>query len=104
MSQKDILIQMRQLLKAGFTQAELRRFCRETSAFKPVYADLPDNGSLNDIIDINAGTVISGEDSIESMGEKILEHIIKVASGEVASKAVLHGNNDFIPWKRGVSL
>jgi len=59
---------------------------------------------MNDLIDINAGTVISGEDTIESMGEKILEHIIKVASGEVASKAVLHGNNDFIPWKRGVSL
>lgn len=59
---------------------------------------------MNDIIDINAGTVISGEDSIASMGEKILEHIIKVASGELASKAVLHGNNDFIPWKRGVSL
>ncbi|PKB43557.1 altronate hydrolase [Cellulophaga sp. RHA19] len=59
---------------------------------------------MKDIIDINAGTVISGEDTIETMGEKFLEHIIKVASGEVASKAVIHGNNDFIPWKRGVSL
>ncbi|MBJ6368392.1 UxaA family hydrolase [Snuella sedimenti] len=59
---------------------------------------------MNDITDINAGTVISGEDTIESMGEKILDHIIKVASGEIHSKAVLHGNNDFIPWKRGVSL
>ncbi|SFC00862.1 altronate hydrolase [Algibacter lectus] len=59
---------------------------------------------MNDIIDINAGTVITGEDTIQTMGEKILDHIIKVASGEVASKAVLHGNNDFIPWKRGVSL
>jgi altronate hydrolase len=59
---------------------------------------------MNDIIDINAGTVITGEDSIETMGEKILDHIIRVASGETPSKAVLHGNNDFIPWKRGVSL
>ncbi|GAA4238353.1 altronate dehydratase family protein [Postechiella marina] len=59
---------------------------------------------MNDIIDINAGTVITGEDTIESMGEKILDHIIRVASGETPSKAVLHGNNDFIPWKRGVSL
>lgn len=59
---------------------------------------------MNDIIDINAGTVISGEDTIETMGEKILDHIIRVASGETPSKAVLHGNNDFIPWKRGVSL
>lgn len=59
---------------------------------------------MNDIIDIDAGTVITGEDTIESMGEKILDHIINVASGDLASKAVLHGNNDFIPWKRGVSL
>ncbi len=59
---------------------------------------------MNDIIDINAGTVISGEDTIESMGEKILEHVISVASGEIESKADMHGHNDFIPWKRGVSL
>jgi altronate hydrolase len=59
---------------------------------------------MNDIIDINAGTVISGEDSIESMGEKILDYIIAVASGKVTSKAMEQGNNDFIPWKRGVSL
>lgn len=59
---------------------------------------------MNDIIDINTGTVITGEDTIETMGEKILDHVIRVASGETASKAVLHGNNDFIPWKRGVSL
>ncbi|NIJ45890.1 altronate hydrolase [Wenyingzhuangia heitensis] len=59
---------------------------------------------MNDIIDINTGTVITGEDTIQTMGEKILDHVIRVASGETASKAVLHGNNDFIPWKRGVSL
>ena len=59
---------------------------------------------MNDLIDINAGTVISGEDTIQSMGEKILDHVIKVASAEVHSKAEIRGNNDFIPWKRGVSL
>lgn len=59
---------------------------------------------MNDIIDINTGTVITGEDTIQTMGEKILDHIIRVASGETPSKAVLHGQNDFIPWKRGVSL
>lgn len=59
---------------------------------------------MNDIIDINAGTVITGEDSIVSMGEKILDYIIEVASGTVFSKAEILGNNDFIPWKRGVSL
>ncbi len=59
---------------------------------------------MNDLIDIDAGTVITGEDTIESMGEKILDHIINVASGDVTSKAVTKGNNDFIPWKRGISL
>lgn len=59
---------------------------------------------MNDIIDINTGTVITGEDTIQTMGEKILDHVIRVASGETPSKAVLHGHNDFIPWKRGVSL
>jgi len=59
---------------------------------------------MNDIMDINAGTVITGADTIEAMGEKILNHIIKVASGEISAKADLKGQNDFIPWNRGISL
>ncbi|WP_281987188.1 UxaA family hydrolase [Aquimarina aggregata] len=59
---------------------------------------------MNDLIDINAGTIISGEDTVESMGEKVLEHIIQVANGDINAKADLKGQNDFIPWKRGISL
>lgn len=59
---------------------------------------------MADIIDIDTGTVILGEDTIESMGEKILETCIRIASGEVTPKAVQLGQDDFIPWKRGVSL
>ncbi len=59
---------------------------------------------MKDIIDINAGTVISGEDSIETKGEEILEYIIQVASGNTIPKAVKLGQDDFIPWKRGISL
>jgi len=33
-----------------------------------------------------------------------LEYVIKVASGEIEVSAVGHGQDDFIPWKRGVSL
>ncbi len=57
-----------------------------------------------DIIDINTGTVIEGEETIEEAGERILEYVIKVASGEVPAKSVTNGQDDFIPWKRGVSL
>ena len=59
---------------------------------------------MNDIIDIDTGGVISGETNIERMGEEILELVIRVASGETRTKAELKGQNDFIPWKRGVSL
>jgi len=59
---------------------------------------------MADIIDINTGPVIEGEKTIEEMGEDILEYCIKAASGEVIPKAVLLNQDDFIPWKRGVSL
>jgi altronate hydrolase len=59
---------------------------------------------MKDIIDINAGTIISAEDSIESKGAEILDFIIRTASGEYTPKAVAIGQDDFIPWKRGVSL
>lgn len=59
---------------------------------------------MKDIIDINTGTIISGEHSIADMGEEILEYVIKTASGEVHTKAEQLNQDDFIPWKRGVSL
>lgn len=59
---------------------------------------------MQDIIDINTGAIIEGEKTIEEMGEEILEYCIKAASGEVIPKAVLLNQDDFIPWKRGVSL
>ncbi len=59
---------------------------------------------MNDIIDIDTGDIISGQKSINQMGEEILEYCIKAASGEIIPKAVLLGQDDFIPWKRGVSL
>lgn len=59
---------------------------------------------MRDIIDIDTGPVIEGLKSIEEMGEEILEYCIRAASGEVIPKAVLLNQDDFIPWKRGVSL
>jgi len=59
---------------------------------------------MPDIIDINCGTIIAGEETIPQAGERILEYVIKVASGEIQVKAVQLEQDDFIPWKRGVSL
>lgn len=59
---------------------------------------------MSDIIDIDTGSIIFGEKTIEQMGEEILERVIQIASGEIRTAAELLGQNDFIPWKRGVSL
>jgi altronate hydrolase len=59
---------------------------------------------MADIIDINCGPIIEGEKTIQEMGADILEYCIKAASGEVIPKAVQLNQDDFIPWKRGVSL
>jgi len=59
---------------------------------------------MSDIIDFDAGPIISGATTIEQSGDAILELVLRVASGEVRTKAELLGQDDFIPWKRGVSL
>ncbi|MCH2176442.1 MAG: altronate dehydratase family protein [Lentisphaeria bacterium] len=58
---------------------------------------------LPDIIDFNAGPIISGEKSLEEMADELLELILDVASGK-KTKAMILDQNDFIPWKRGLSL
>ncbi|MEI7960256.1 MAG: altronate dehydratase family protein [Chitinophagaceae bacterium] len=59
---------------------------------------------MSDIIDIDTGPIIDGEKTIEQMGAEILEYCIQAASGLITPKAVLLNQDDFIPWKRGVSL
>ena len=59
---------------------------------------------MPDLIDINAGTIISGEDTIESKGTALLELLIQVANGAVRTRAEQLGQDDFIPWQRGISL
>ena len=59
---------------------------------------------MGDIIDIDTGSIVSGEKTVEQVGESILELVVRVASGEVRTKAESLGQDDFIPWKRGVSL
>jgi altronate hydrolase len=59
---------------------------------------------MSDIIDIDTGDIILGKTTIDQMGDTILERVVQVASGEMQTKAELLSQNDFIPWKRGVSL
>jgi altronate hydrolase len=59
---------------------------------------------MPDIMDLNCGTIIEGTKTIPQMADRIMVYIIEVASGYVQPKAVLLGQDDFILWRRGVSL
>ena len=59
---------------------------------------------LPEIIDIDCGPIIRGEKTVEEMGEEVLEYIIQLASGEITTKAMDLGQDDFMFWRRGVSL
>ena len=55
-------------------------------------------------VDFNTGNIIDGTSTIEDCGEKLLNFVLEVASGRVKVCARKLGQNDFIPWKRGMSL
>ncbi len=59
---------------------------------------------MPDILDFDAGPVITGESTLEDLGERLFEACLAVASGTLQPKAVALGQDDFLPWKRGVSL
>ena len=59
---------------------------------------------MPDIIDVDTSAILSGELTVEQMGERILAEVVEVASGRRQTKAEALRQDDFIPWKRGVSL
>jgi len=53
-------------------------------------------------IDINCGDIADGDVTVDEMGERIFQTILRVASGE-KTKSELHGygQNEFVPWSLG---
>lgn len=56
-------------------------------------------------LDLSAGGVIDGTETIEEVGTRVFKHIQKVASGEVQAKAEIHKHREFQFWaEQTVSL
>lgn len=58
---------------------------------------------MRDNIDLNAGTIIDGYESVEDVGKRIIDEIIDVASGKL-TKAEILGENDFGIWRIGPTM
>jgi altronate hydrolase len=59
---------------------------------------------MHDIIDFDAGVLISGRSNIDNLSDDLISLCLKTASGTYTAKSSRLGQDDFIPWKRGVSL
>lgn len=59
---------------------------------------------MPDIIDLDAGSVVTGSRTIESVARLAMDYLIELASGRQQTAAQRNGQDDFIPWKRGISL
>ena len=58
---------------------------------------------LRDDMDINCGTILDGQHSVQEMGQLIFDAILRHASGESTCSELLGlGDHEFIPWHLGV--
>jgi altronate dehydratase len=60
---------------------------------------------MNRDIDISAGNIIEGTETIEQVGTRVFEHLKRVASGEILAKAEENKHREFQFWaEQTVSL
>jgi altronate hydrolase len=55
---------------------------------------------MSDNIDLNAGTIVEGKETVQEVGQRIFEMVRRVASGE-KTKSELLGHREFVPWRIG---
>ena len=58
---------------------------------------------MEENMDINAGTIIDGEESLEQVGKRIFDKMLSVASGERAKNEIT-GHREFAIWRTGPML
>jgi altronate hydrolase len=60
---------------------------------------------MNDDMDINAGRIVDGTETVEDVGAEIFRTILAVASGEeTKSESMDYGEEEFVPWHIGTVM
>lgn len=58
---------------------------------------------FSDDLDVDCGPVLDGELTVQQMGERVFERLLAYASGEkTRSEELGVGENEFVPWPKGV--
>lgn len=78
--------------------------CKPTPCIK-VATNSPLFNWMEDDMDINAGTILDGTETLEQVGQRIFEKIVAVAGGErTKSELAGVGDEEFAPWLLGPVL
>lgn len=78
--------------------------CKPTPSIKLI-DNTPMFQKMSGDMDINTGTILDGEETVEEAGDRIFERIIAVASGErTRSEMLVYGEEEFCPWDLGIML
>lgn len=80
------------------------------SGFKPapsikLASNTPMYERMREDMDINCGTIVTGDETIAEAGQRIFQCILDTASGQqTASEALGYGDNEFVPWQVGAVM
>jgi altronate hydrolase len=79
----------------GYKPAPSIKLATNTAMFRRMEEDM----------DINTGTILDGEETIEQVGQRTFDLLLRVASGEKSkSEALGMGDNEFVPWQIGAVM
>lgn len=60
---------------------------------------------LQDDMDLNAGDIVTGDESVEAVGQRIYDLVLSVASGShTLSERHGLGDHEFVPWQIGATM
>lgn len=80
------------------------------SGFKPapslkLATNTPMYERMEEDMDINCGTIVTGDETVEQVGARIFQMILDTASGKhTASELFNYGDNEFVPWQVGAIM
>lgn len=60
---------------------------------------------MSEDMDVDCGTVVTGEESIEALGHRLFQLLLDTASGrQTRSEELGYGDNEFVPWQVGAVM
>ncbi|SIQ46470.1 galactarate dehydratase [Rhizobium sp. RU35A] len=80
------------------------------SGFKPapslkLATNTPMYERMQEDMDLNCGTIVTGDETVEEVGRRIFEAVIATASGaRTLSETYNYGDNEFVPWQVGAIM